>query len=59
MKLSRSEEEILAEAEELDRMIREEAREELKEKIFHPIRYRKKHKDDHFLEKHQHIGMGM
>ena len=30
--MSRSEEEILAEAEELDRMIREEAREELKKK---------------------------
>lgn len=50
---------LLAEAAELDRQIREQRKMELREKIFHPIKYHKKHKDDPVWEKYKNMGVGM
>ena len=57
--MGREPEEIIAEAEEIDRIINQQYREELKEKILHPIRYWKKHKNDPFWEKYKNIGVKM
>lgn len=49
---------LMAEAEELDRMITEQHRREVRERLFHPIKWRKRHKDDMFW-KYRNMGIGM
>lgn len=49
---------LIAEAEELDRMINEQHRSEMREKLLHPLKWRRKCKEDLFW-KYRDMGIGM